>query len=419
MTIMRRAGSGLLAAGVCLTVLGSAPTATAAVATPSSAAGAARTSLPTDWFADPLTSLERRRLAAVPDHPGDGDRKRSTGTRTAALHRTASGDLAVPASVVRGHQLVAGQAVVAPVRFGGRSAALSPRSRVKLDRLRPSTELVGALRCEGHNDYQRHASASAGDRLATARAAAVCRWLDGGRAQVSTTAFSAGSAHPIVIGPHRRRGFDPRTLNRRVIVTVTADKAVVAPGAVDLVEAVPGDGLATLTFSAPAEDGGAPVTGYEVSTDGGDTWSALTYTGVGPYTAVLVDLVNATTYTVAVRAVSSAGPGAASGTVTVTPAPPVSDITFPYPPHTHGGDIHFSMTAPSSEGGSAVVGFEYSHDGGAWTTIPPQELMDLGGAYDVWLYPGNPVSCGDPFRVRAVTEAGPGAATGNQPLGCP
>ena len=46
------------------------------------------------------------------------------------------------------------------------------------------------------------------------------------------------------------------------------------PGAPTGVAAAAGNTEATVTFTPPATDGGAAITGYEVSTDGA-TWAAL------------------------------------------------------------------------------------------------------------------------------------------------
>ncbi|MFI5493852.1 fibronectin type III domain-containing protein [Actinoplanes sp. NPDC051859] len=87
--------------------------------------------------------------------------------------------------------------------------------------------------------------------------------------------------------------------------------------------AVPGPGYAALQFRAPVDDGGAAITGYEFSTNGGSTWTALNYSG-GPVYDASVALTAGSQYSVQVRARNSAGPGASSTSAPVTPnAPPV------------------------------------------------------------------------------------------------
>ena len=54
-----------------------------------------------------------------------------------------------------------------------------------------------------------------------------------------------------------------------------------APGALS---ATRGDERIDLSFDAPVFDGGSPITGYEYSLDGGDTWSLLDSSGTDPVT---------------------------------------------------------------------------------------------------------------------------------------
>ncbi len=70
--------------------------------------------------------------------------------------------------------------------------------------------------------------------------------------------------------------------------------------------ATPGSGRVDLSWTAPADTGGSAITGYQVSKDGGTSW-----TNVGLTTAyTFTGLTNGTEYTFKVRAVNSAGNGA-------------------------------------------------------------------------------------------------------------
>ncbi|MBJ7521905.1 MAG: fibronectin type III domain-containing protein [Solirubrobacteraceae bacterium] len=87
-----------------------------------------------------------------------------------------------------------------------------------------------------------------------------------------------------------------------------------------------------LTFLAPITPGTSAITGYEVSLDGGTTWSAVaTTTGAGgKLTATVTGLTPGTTYTVSVRARNAAGPGpATAGTPATTATAPSTPAAKP------------------------------------------------------------------------------------------
>jgi hypothetical protein len=86
------------------------------------------------------------------------------------------------------------------------------------------------------------------------------------------------------------------------------------PGAPTIGTATAGNAQATIAFTPPASNGGAPITSYTVSCTPGPVTasgsaSPITVTG----------LTNNTAYSCSVRATNSAGTGPASGTVSVTP----------------------------------------------------------------------------------------------------
>jgi hypothetical protein len=102
---------------------------------------------------------------------------------------------------------------------------------------------------------------------------------------------------------------------------LTATAATTLPSAPLGVGAVPGEGLATLTWSTPTSDGGFPVTGYVVTPyDGATARTPQTFTSPAT-TQTLGGLTNETAYTFKVAAVNAVGTGpqsAASATVTPT-----------------------------------------------------------------------------------------------------
>ena len=103
-------------------------------------------------------------------------------------------------------------------------------------------------------------------------------------------------------------------------VTRSINISASVPGAPTIGTATPGDTVAAIGFTPPANNGGSIITGYTASCSPGPI------TGNSAASPALVSgLVNNQLYTCSVRATNAAGPGAFSSTVTVTPtATPVA-----------------------------------------------------------------------------------------------
>lgn len=94
----------------------------------------------------------------------------------------------------------------------------------------------------------------------------------------------------------------------------------VAPSAPSVSATTAGDQQITVVFS-PGESGSAAITNYQYSTDAGVSWATRTPASITS-PLIITGLTNGTTYAVALRAVSSVGPGEASPTSSATPMPP-------------------------------------------------------------------------------------------------
>ena len=99
-----------------------------------------------------------------------------------------------------------------------------------------------------------------------------------------------------------------------------------SPDAPTRLRAAPGDRRVTLTWRAPASDGGSAITGYEYCRETGAApcagtgdWKPVA-TGATAATHTVTDLTNGTRYTFRVRAVNVVGAGEPSNAVTATPA---------------------------------------------------------------------------------------------------
>ena len=117
------------------------------------------------------------------------------------------------------------------------------------------------------------------------------------------------------------------TLTRTASVSLVKQAAATAPSAPTNVAATAGNTQATVSFSAPASDGGSPITSYTVTSTPGN----LTATGASSPITV-TGLTNGTPYTFTVHATNAAGPGPeSSASNSVTPTAPLTITTTTLP----------------------------------------------------------------------------------------
>lgn len=126
-----------------------------------------------------------------------------------------------------------------------------------------------------------------------------------------------------------------------------------APDAPVHIAATAGDSQATVSFAAPAENGGSPITGYEVT----DGTGAITATG-GSSPIIVEGLVNGTAYTFTVQAINRMGKSAPSSESNmVTPVKPAE----PVEPDDHGsvegdsGESTGPSVTPNAPAATVVV----------------------------------------------------------------
>jgi titin len=156
------------------------------------------------------------------------------------------------------------------------------------------------------------------------------------------------------------------------------------------VSSTPNNGSISVSYSAPASDGGNAISSYQYSTDN-STW---TTTPSNPFT---INGANGTAITIYVRAVNAAGGGGSASTASTprtTPGAPTNVTSTP-----GNGSVSIAFGAPSSDGGNAVSAYQYSTDNSTFVATPSNPFT-INGAN------GTPIT----IYVRAVNAAGGGTS---------
>ena len=150
---------------------------------------------------------------------------------------------------------------------------------------------------------------------------------DVGNADISTTSVTIGdlingTQYQLYVRAVNVAGDGPWS-------AASAETPSTTPGAPFVIEAVNGNAEVDLSWTAPSDNGGSAITGYDYSTDGGVSWrttgsTATLYTVTHTGASTSTVLVNNTEYIFSVRAVNSNGAGAPSQSSTATPHEPSS-----------------------------------------------------------------------------------------------
>ncbi|HST90539.1 MAG TPA: choice-of-anchor Q domain-containing protein, partial [Ktedonobacterales bacterium] len=163
---------------------------------------------------------------------------------------------------------------------------------------------------------------------------------------ITVPGLANGTAYTFVIQADNAAGSGGNSASSNSVTPIGT------PGAPTIGLATGGNGQASVTFAAPAFDGGTPITSYTATSSPGGFTGAC----AAPCTSIaVIGLANGTAYTFTVAATNAVGIGAASAAsnsvtpATVPGAPTIGTAT--------GGNAQASVTfaAPASNGGSAVT----------------------------------------------------------------
>jgi uncharacterized protein (TIGR02145 family) len=175
------------------------------------------------------------------------------------------------------------------------------------------------------------------------------------------------------------------------------------PGVPPIGTATAENGQASVSFTAPASNGGSAITSYTATSNPGSFTGTLSQAGSG--TITVTGLTNGIAYTFTVKATNANGISVASDpSNSVTPAnvpgaPIIGTATA------GAGQASVPFTQPASNGGSAITSYTATSTPGSFTGTLPQ--AGSGTITVTGLTPGTPYT----FTVAATNAIGTGAAS--------
>jgi len=180
--------------------------------------------------------------------------------------------------------------------------------------------------------------------------------------------------------------------------TINDRGLLLLPEAPRVLVAEPADSSASIAFTA-GSNGGAAISKYQYSTDGGTTWAD---TAAGTTSPVTINaLTNGSSYSIKLRAVNTFGSSAGSTAVVVTPRTTPSAPTSLYatPGNT---SVSIAFTAGAG-GGAAITKYQYQVDSGSWlAAVETSSPIRINGLTNGTNYS---------IKLRAVNSVGDGAAS--------
>ncbi len=220
-----------------------------------------------------------------------------------------------------------------------------------------------------------------------------------------SAADDADTANDTATLSHSASGGGYNSVTGNLVVTVTDDDAA-APNAPTGLTATKGNVRVTLSWTDPSN---SDIDGYEYRQGSGSPFAWGSWMGISGSTATTVShtvtgLTNGTQYSFQIRAVDGTANGAASDTVTATPAPPPGK-----PANLAGaaGDGEAVLTWDNPNN-SAITGYEYSYAVSGrlvgWTAMP-------GSGAGTTTYTLTGLDNGSTYQIRIRALAGSAQGT--------
>ncbi|HSN35936.1 MAG TPA: peroxidase family protein, partial [Arthrobacter sp.] len=191
----------------------------------------------------------------------------------------------------------------------------------------------------------------------------------GGAAVQTVTGIAASANNTTVTGLTNGTSytFQVRAVNQFGAGPLSAESNAVTPGpsvpeVPTGVTAIAGVASATVTWTAPANDGGSPITGSQIEVRTGTTAVTTVSFADAATSQVVTGLAGGTAYTFVVRAVNAAGAsaGSAPSSAVTTPTTPGAPVIGRARQGAKRGAVTASIewTPPASTGGSPITGYK-------------------------------------------------------------
>ncbi len=223
-----------------------------------------------------------------------------------------------------------------------------------------------------------------------------------GETSKTITGLIPGTSYTFTVTAVNEGGSGPESAKSNAVTPA----AITAPGAPTGVGATAGGVSATVTWTAPADDGGSPITGYKVTPYLAGVAQSPVSVEAGTTSKTITGLTAGSSYTFTVAAVNAIGqsPESSPSNAVVPKAATAPGAPTGVSATAKSSGAVVSWTAPSEDGGSAITGYRITpYLGGTaqapTTTGASDTSATVGGLTDGSAYT---------FKVAAINGVGTG-----------